>query len=852
MFYSARNAKLKINNEPFVISDLEISYQAEIAPNYTIGKSFNTSYSAENGIAGSLRFTYYLTGADPIKPYLNNTGFISAELNGLTIHSGCLRSFSFSAIPNQPVQPSVEIVFFDKPSGTFAPTTVTRENIQVFNYSNITLDTLPNYSQEDISNLTQVNYAYTAEIEPFYSVSTGAGLLNLLPERVRFGPREIITEMVCDSLAPRLPISGSNLGLTITLKHPTLSTNVTYNCSGLLRSKTFSSSVGQPLKTNYTVVQNKVSSPPIITSYNNIVIQGAAPYHILGQNFDNLLSVYFGEKQAVVSGYTSTLIVTAIPEDGEPSAYITVNTINGRGISATPVSIGQIVSRVNNYVTLKRFTRTPAFSVPGQELVYDISGTSMTSVTQVRFGDVSAPFEVVSPTLVRARVPISGHTGPLVVVTSKGSQSGVPDTGVIFPPAITGFYPPSGVTGESITILGSNLGQVSKVRFNGVPASAFTIHNTGKITAIVPSGNYRGPIYVSGSGYSGTSLINFVPKIVVAGVVPPSGYKGSSVTIRGNNFIPEILTNVTGNTYRVYFNGIATAFTRVSDTLLSGLVPTGNITGPVFVADSSGALQKSASGFYSGYIIPELSGIVPQFVYSGKQTNLTIQGRYLYNPQTINFSGNGQNNIGQVFSVSTKLSGDLLGIKAFSTGYRFITPTGYYRVGLINYAGTGYLTGHSGEWNSGFYVAPAKNLALQGIATQSSNYTGLGTGTGLFYAYFAKDGITSGTSSNKFLAWTNSGTNPFWQVDMRSMYEVQEIKVYNRFDYALGANSPLTNFDLTLYSSDGVTSVYTTNYAGAEAAAYSFLVNPVKTGQFVKLVLNGSNKSLALAEVEVF
>lgn len=64
---------------------------------------------------------------------------------------------------------------------------------------------------------------------------------------------------------------------------------------------------------------------------------------------------------------------------------------------------------------------------------------------------------------------------------------------------ITSFSPTAGVAGTSVTIKGINLNQVTAVRFNGTPATSFTILSPTELVAILPSGASTGPIGLTAS-----------------------------------------------------------------------------------------------------------------------------------------------------------------------------------------------------------------------------------------------------------------------------------------------------------------------------------------------------------------
>jgi Pregnancy-associated plasma protein-A/IPT/TIG domain len=76
-------------------------------------------------------------------------------------------------------------------------------------------------------------------------------------------------------------------------------------------------------------------------------------------------------------------------------------------------------------------------------------------------------------------------------------------------PTVKSFKPNKGPVGTSVTITGSALSDASAVRFNGVPASLFTIVNDTTITATVPGGATTGKVTVVGPNGTTDSKKNF-------------------------------------------------------------------------------------------------------------------------------------------------------------------------------------------------------------------------------------------------------------------------------------------------------------------------------------------------------
>ncbi|MEM6630148.1 MAG: discoidin domain-containing protein [Bacteroidota bacterium] len=141
------------------------------------------------------------------------------------------------------------------------------------------------------------------------------------------------------------------------------------------------------------------------------------------------------------------------------------------------------------------------------------------------------------------------------------------------------------------------------------------------------------------------------------------------------------------------------------------------------------------------------------------------------------------------------------------------------------------------------------NLALNQTATQSSTY-----GNGI--ADLAIDGVTTGNSPwVPDLQHTNNESQPWWEVDLGQMREIESIRIYNREEnperlldfYVLVSETPFdTESSLTDILTTPVTQVFFSGAAGAVTD-----VNIFGQGQYVRIQLSGAG-ILHMAEVEVY
>ena len=141
------------------------------------------------------------------------------------------------------------------------------------------------------------------------------------------------------------------------------------------------------------------------------------------------------------------------------------------------------------------------------------------------------------------------------------------------------------------------------------------------------------------------------------------------------------------------------------------------------------------------------------------------------------------------------------------------------------------------------------NLAVGKPATQSS--TGWG---GL--PQRGVDGNTDGNFANNSVTHTAVESQPWWQVDLQSVANIQSINVWNRTDccgealsnfYVFVSANPFTaNTVAATQSQPGVSTYYVTGQGGVPTT-----IGVNQTGRYIRVQL-GNNERLSVAEVQVF
>ena len=227
-----------------------------------------------------------------------------------------------------------------------------------------------------------------------------------------------------------------------------------------------------------------------------------------------------------------------------------------------------------------------------------ITGTGFTGATAVHFGGVAASsFNVVNGSSIQAVVG-TGASGDVSVSTPGGTAT---KSGFVFevPPTITNFTPTSALSGDTITIIGTNFMNVSEVRFGGVNARNFTVQNDNLITAVLANGATGNITVESPNGPATIAGFKFLKTIKIKSFYPDSAKNNDTISIKGENFSEVIEVTFGGTT--------AASFAILNDTLISAIVGTGS-SGDLSLKDSTSSV--SAPGFV--YLaVPKIDSFSP-------------------------------------------------------------------------------------------------------------------------------------------------------------------------------------------------------------------------------------------------
>jgi len=144
--------------------------------------------------------------------------------------------------------------------------------------------------------------------------------------------------------------------------------------------------------------------------------------------------------------------------------------------------------------------------------------------------------------------------------------------------AFTGVTPASGITGSTVLLKGSGLGDATAVEFGTLPAQ-FTVLSPAQIEATVPNSAKAGKISVTTPVGTVTDRTKFTPTLSLVSFSPVAGAAGKLVKLKGVGFT---------SSSSVSFGGVpAAAVTFSSSTKLTATVPAGAGAGPITVTNAT-------------------------------------------------------------------------------------------------------------------------------------------------------------------------------------------------------------------------------------------------------------------------
>tara|TARA_Y100000593_G_scaffold31767_3_gene62471 strand:+ start:229 stop:1230 length:1002 start_codon:yes stop_codon:yes gene_type:complete len=325
-YYNYNNVRLSVNGQELLADSASFSVNASSDHSAKVGQAGNFEYLPNAGLKTSASLSFFVTGQDPFyaSTKQNESNIYSIDAAGLSLQTGYLNSYRFSASPHGPAKISIGLDFYEDFGGTFTPTTVQDEERDYLKFSDMDV-TIQGIDAS--SKLISLSYDYSVAMEPVYRVG------EVVPYRISYKEKSSSLSLETYNILETLPYQGKEVIANMTLG------GMAYEVKGVLESKSLDFSVGTKLKSSLKIKSNKYGDLPTITSFAPSPVNGGAQLTIYGTNLANVTSVVFNNGIAsnkihnisetqfdvVVPRFARTGPCKVITPAGEASSSVTIN-----------------------------------------------------------------------------------------------------------------------------------------------------------------------------------------------------------------------------------------------------------------------------------------------------------------------------------------------------------------------------------------------------------------------------------------------------------------------------------------------------------------------------------------------
>ncbi|WP_266364961.1 IPT/TIG domain-containing protein [Tellurirhabdus rosea] len=363
-----------------------------------------------------------------------------------------------------------------------------------------------------------------------------------------------------------------------------------------------------------------VAGVPEITSFTPRRARPGSEIVIQGRNFTGGVVQIGGVVVDVnVTGIQDEIIRTYVPQTAR-SGRIVITTYNR--LTATSGDSLVIVSppAVSNI--------SPNEGVRGDKFI--LTGLNLLDISRVIFGNLEAPFRVLSNTQLEVTVPDVTQSGefPINVNGVGGSASSAVNFFVAFLPANISFSPDRVKPGDQLTITGQNLNRIREVKIGDQVATIASRTEGSAVRVTVPASATSATVSVTNRAGTATSsrTLTVVQRPVITDFTNRAAV-GGRVTIKGD-YLKDADVFFTGSTTAAAFDG------RNTEEEIWVKVPADADSGPVRVVNPAGT-TTTGTAFT---VLKPLSGLAfsPDSAKAGG--TITITGVNLNTVTSVKFS----------------------------------------------------------------------------------------------------------------------------------------------------------------------------------------------------------------------
>jgi hypothetical protein len=294
-------------------------------------------------------------------------------------------------------------------------------------------------------------------------------------------------------------------------------------------------------------------------------------------------------------------------------------TVPGRSVLSSADFIVNLVPQLTSL--------SPTSVLPGARVT--LTGSNLDRVAEVRVNTAVLPIVTQAPASMTVDVPPAATSGTVTLVDTGGTaRPQSQQLTVVAPMSLTSFSPLSVVTGQALTLNGTNLDRATGVVFSGgASAPVATRSGATRITVTVPDAAMSGALQVQGN--AGDTVTSGVPLSVVPAIrvdataVYRVAAAGASVTMTGTG-----LTEVSAVTVR----SLAAAIVSKTSTQLVFTVPGGFACGAINLQSTSqpavaggsvivgAGCSSSLAGIEFGQVLSQATTEPRQRLVPGKET----------------------------------------------------------------------------------------------------------------------------------------------------------------------------------------------------------------------------------------
>lgn len=259
--------------------------------------------------------------------------------------------------------------------------------------------------------------------------------------------------------------------------------------------------------------------PARVTSFNPNSGKRGDLITLDGVNLAGTTRVLFHGVEAEFTVTSPTRITATVPA-AATSGQITVETLANLVTSSGTFNVVPVLDSFS-----------PGSATVGSPIT--LSGAGLTNLTWVRLGGLDMSFTLLSPTSIRAIVPLDAFSGTIRLRNLSGLEIQAPGTFLVdgARPTLASFTPTEGGEGARVQIVGKGFATASRVQFNGTDAVLGTKTSTS-IETTVPAGASTGPIAVTTLDGIAVSTANFVVREPAVTLTISRGIASDEIVLR--------------------------------------------------------------------------------------------------------------------------------------------------------------------------------------------------------------------------------------------------------------------------------------------------------------------------------